>query len=407
MVIEALGGRGDGLARHDGRRLAVAGALPGERHRVRYDAATAGTVAAESVDRIQAVARAEPVCRHFAACGGCVAQHLPLHLYRSWKLDRVATALARHGIDVPVALVHASPPASRRRLRVAVVRTGRGPVVGFHERRSRRVVDVTACPIAHPALIATLPPLRALVAGLDRPPGEVELTSYDAGIEVVGRGDPPGLADRERLAAWAGEHDLARVAWRSEGAPAETIAERRRPLLSWPTLEVAPPPAAFLQATAAAEACLQSAVTDALAGTDRVLDLYAGVGTFSAAARATGARVAAVEGDAAAAAALHAAGVPTVVRDLERRPLVADELAAFDAAVLDPPRRGASAQTAELARSAVDRIVYVACDAASFARDAALLLAHGFVLGDVQVVDQFRFAAEVELIGCFDRRKGP
>ena len=99
----------------------------------------------------------------------------------------------------------------------------------------------------------------------------------------------------------------------------------------------------------------------------------------------------------------------TETRDLFRRPLTPDELARFDAAVLDPPRAGAEAQVAELAVARVPAIAYVSCNPVSFARDARRLVAAGYVLGWLQVVDQFRWSAHVELVAAFhlSSRAGP
>jgi 23S rRNA (uracil1939-C5)-methyltransferase len=121
------------------------------------------------------------------------------------------------------------------------------------------------------------------------------------------------------------------------------------------------------------------------------------------------AQVHAVEGDAAMLAALdggwrHATGVKkitTEVRDLFRRPLMPDELSKAGAVVIDPPRAGAEAQVAELARIPVPRIAYVSCNPVTFARDASVLTAAGYTLDWVQVVDQFRWSAHVELVACF------
>lgn len=407
MTIEALGTEGDGLARLDGLRLVVPGALPGERHRVRLGESVRGTVLAESAACLVPQARAEPPCPHFGACGGCVAQHLPQEVESDWKCQTVRRALARRGLEPAVSLGHRSPLASRRRLRLAIARRGGGIEVGFRARRSHELVDVSACPIAMPALEATIDAIRVLAPALSAVPLEAELTAYDAGVEVVLRGDAaPALDDRERLARWAAERDLARVAWRAAGT-VDPIAERRTPTLAWPALTVAPPPGAFLQATTAGEAFLQAAVAEALAGARRVVDLFAGIGTLAAAARTTNATVAAFEQGEAAAAALRAAGVATTARDLDRRPLQPDELRGVDAVVIDPPRRGAAAQALALARSDVERIVHVACSPVSFARDAATLVDGGFVLDEVLVVDQFRFSAEVELIARFQRQKEP
>jgi 23S rRNA (uracil1939-C5)-methyltransferase len=91
------------------------------------------------------------------------------------------------------------------------------------------------------------------------------------------------------------------------------------------------------------------------------------------------------------------------VRDLFRRPLMAQELEKFEAVVIDPPRQGAEAQARELARSKVERLVYVSCSAQTFARDARLLIDGGFRLERVTPYDQFRYSPHVELVGHFHR----
>jgi 23S rRNA (uracil1939-C5)-methyltransferase len=145
-----------------------------------------------------------------------------------------------------------------------------------------------------------------------------------------------------------------------------------------------------------------------------VVDLFAGAGTF-ALPLAKHAEVRAVEGEATMTRALdhgwrEAAGLHRVTsetRDLFRRPLLPDELNRFAAVVIDPPRAGAEAQIAELARSSVRRIAHVSCNPATFARDAKTLIQAGYRLDWVQVVDQFRWSPHVELAGAFTKSDIP
>ena len=136
----------------------------------------------------------------------------------------------------------------------------------------------------------------------------------------------------------------------------------------------------------------------------------AGIGPF-ALRLAERARVVAVDDDEAALAALKraaatAAGLKPVdveTRDLFRRPLAAAELKRFDAVVFDPPRQGAQAQARELAASKVARIVAVSCNPATFARDASELVRAGYRLIEVTPVDQFRYAAHVEIVARLEK----
>ena len=171
------------------------------------------------------------------------------------------------------------------------------------------------------------------------------------------------------------------------------------------------PPGAFLQATAAGEDELAARVLEATAGAKRVADLFCGVGTF-ALRLAARSEVAAFDNEPRGLAAIDRAARETpglramsvAARDLHGRPLTTDELKPFDAVVLDPPRAGAEAQMRAIAASAITRVASVSCDAASFSRDAAILVAAGFAAEWIVPVDQFRYAAHVEIVASFRRK---
>src|SRR5690606_7551186 len=153
----------------------------------------------------------------------------------------------------------------------------------------------------------------------------------------------------------------------------EIAMERAAPLIRSGTAHVAPPPGGFLQACEPSEATMVKLVQEATGGVRKVVDLFAGSGTFSL-PLATTATVHAVESEVEALAALdkaakRATGLRPVTvekRDLFRRPLMKDELNRFDAAVIDPPRAGAEAQSRQLAASSVKRIAMVSCNAGTF-----------------------------------------
>ncbi len=148
----------------------------------------------------------------------------------------------------------------------------------------------------------------------------------------------------------------------------------------------------------------------ALKGAKHIADLFAGCGTF-AFVLAERARVHAVELegamlDALLVAARATSGLKPVTaekRDLFKRPLTPLELNGFDAVLLDPPRVGASAQVNRISQSRVKRVAYVSCNAASFARDAHMLVEGGFRMGPVTPVDQFLWSEHIELFAVFER----
>ena len=412
VAIDQLGAQGDGLGRAEGELIRVALALPGERWRVRLAARRRGGWDAEPLTLLTPVERAQPFCGHYPACGGCRLQHLPPAAYRALKRRRVADALARRGLhDAELLPVAAAPLGARRRLRLAWTRRGRRVVLGLRRRRSHELVDLVECPVTAAALVAEIAPLRRLLAAMSElgAAGEVLLSATDAGIDLDLRPDGatrlPAMA-RAALAEHATERDLARLC-----VGGEPIVVRRPPIIDLPGAPVVLPPMGFVQATREGEQALCRAVVAATHRGDRVVDLFAGLGGLGRAALQAGAAaVHAVEADPAAVEALRAAPVASLTverRDLARRPLTAAELARFDLAILDPPRAGAPAQVAELARLGPPRIVYGSCDPESFARDAAQLVAAGYTLGPVEPIDQFVGAAEVELVATLTRPAGP
>ena len=415
LTIDRIGGRGDGIAEHQGRPVYVPFTVAGDTVRARLEGRRGD---GDTASLLEIVApgpnRRAPSCAHFGDCGGCALQHLDEDTYRDWKRQRVQTALARHGLgDVPVAPAVSTPPANRRRATLAARQTAAGLVLGFHERRRHRIVDVRECPVLRPELAGLVPALRDVLDRILGPGDSVDvmLAALDGGIDVtiVAKSDPD-LAARECLAAFAEEADLARIAWQSGKALPEPVAQRRPSMTSFAGVSVAVPSGAFLQASAAGEATLTRLVMAAVGDAARVVDLFAGLGTFTF-PMAKRTRVHAVDSDGDALNALGAAArrgrpagqIAVERRNLNRDPLSADQLGRFDAAVFDPPRAGAAAQAAELARSPVPAVVGVSCNPASFARDAAVLVGGGYRLEGVTPVDQFLWSEHVELVGVFRR----
>ncbi|SDE63475.1 class I SAM-dependent RNA methyltransferase [Limimaricola pyoseonensis] len=374
--------------------------LPGEVVRLEADGPKVVTPAPE---------RVAPPCRHFKACGGCAMQHASDGFVADWKAGIVATALKAQGIEGEIASVETSPSDSRRRAKLAGRRTKKGAIVGFHARASDTVIEVPGCRLLRPGLVALIPALERITALAASRKGEVGLTVTDseAGPELHVETDKDLTeALRIELPEVAREAGLSRLVWADE-----IVAELAPPAQAMGRARVVPPPGAFLQATREGEAALLARVRAAVGNAARVVDLFAGCGTFALPLSET-AEVHAVEGEASMLAALDRGwrGTPglkrvtTEARDLFRRPLLTDELSRFDAAVIDPPRAGAQAQVAELSRAQIPVIAMVSCHPASFARDAKSLIESGYSMEPITVVDQFRWSPHVELATRFTLR---
>lgn len=330
--------------------------------------------------------------------------------YGGFVHDRIAHALDAQGLKASLRAPILSPPRSRRRARLGALVQGRRVRLGFSERGSHRIVDLTDCAILHPALFVLVAPLRALLAhfGEARRRIEVDLVLADSGPAVTLDGVAwHGLEAADAFAMFGRDHRLARLSVVEDGA-AIPLWEPEPVTVTLSGLPVPLPHGAFLQATSEGEAALVASVAQAVGDAAAVADLFAGLGTF-AVPLARAARVRAVEAARDAIASLDEASrrarlpIETEHRDLYRRPLTVAELASFDAVVLDPPRAGAQAQVAELARSVVPVIAYASCNPASFARDAAILIGAGWRLDWVRPVGQFLWSTHVELVGRFSR----
>jgi 23S rRNA (uracil1939-C5)-methyltransferase len=416
VLIEEIGARGDGVARRGAARIFVPWTLPGDRLRVRITGRRGDGLAAEPVERLEEAPRARPPCPHFFACGGCQLQHVPAGQYQAWKRDQVVATLAKHGLpDVAVEPLEVARPGARRRARLAFERRGAAVRLGFRERSGHRVIALRACPVLLSELVALLPPLTALLARLEpaRRRGEIEVTASATGVDLrILTAEPPALADREALAAFATAQDLARISWApGADAEAEPIVQRRVPSVVFDQAGVEPPAGAFLQASATAEDAIRRAVADAIGDARRIADLFAGCGTFGLPLAAAGRVIHAVEQAPAMLEALRQAArragfeerVTTERRDLQRSPLAGGELDHFDAVVVDPPRAGARAQAVALAASQVARLAMVSCNPATFARDARLLADGGYRCLGVRPIDAFLWSSRIELVGAFAR----
>ena len=333
---------------------------------------------------------------------------MPHDAYVAAKREIVVAALAKAGVKADVGAVIETPRQARRRAVLKIRSLPEGIHIGFHAARSHSIVDMHSCDVLTPGLFALVGKLRTKlepIFGVGET-AELQVTECDNGFDAAFRWERklvPGLVTQ--LSVALGGIGIARLI-----VGKETVFENAAPQILLGNAMVKIPPNAFLQPTRAGEAALLGQVAAMTTKAKHVLDLFSGLGTF-ALPLAARAKVHAVEADkpmvdALAAAARAAKGlkpVTTEVRDLFKGPLTPLELSPYDAVVLDPPRAGAEAQVRTLAASKVRRIAYVSCDAATFARDAAILVAGGFTLGPVTPVDQFLFSSHIEVVASFVR----
>jgi 23S rRNA (uracil1939-C5)-methyltransferase len=405
LIIDSVGAQGDGIA----GGLFVPLTLPGERILARRDGDRAELrgLLSPSPDRVT------PPCPHFGDCGGCALQHWAHPPYLAWKVEQIRLALGRVRIETDIAAPVAAPPGSRRRLALHARREGRAVMLGFKARRSWRLAAIDSCTIADPRLVDALPHLRRIAEPfLEHPKSAptlhvtLTLTGLDIDVTGVERRSGGLSADaRGRAARAAAQADVARVT-----LAGEAIYQARPARVRLGEAVVDLPPGAFLQAVPQAEAAMVAFAVDAAAGARRIADLFCGAGAFTfplaaiapvVAADAAAGPVAALVSATASAPGLKS--ITAQVRDLDRRPLLAQEMKGVDVIAFDPPRAGAAVQCGEIGRSGAARAIGVSCNPATFARDARILVEAGFRLTRILPVDQFLWSPHIELVGLFSR----
>lgn len=444
VTIESLDNEGRGIARIEGKAVFVEGALPGERvvietlkRKPSYEIARAVTIERASPSRTT------PRCPYFGICGGCSMQHADPALQVAAKQRVLEETLQRIGRVTPGCLlppVHGPAWQYRHRARLSVRHVPRkgGVLVGFHERRSSYVADMLECHVLPQKISNLLPAMRKLVESLsirDRVP-QIELAVGDRPGSATDAGGEPDLVyalvfrilepltgeDAAKLRAFADEHGVD--VWLQTGGPATAAAFHppdSRLGYALPEFDVFVPfgPTDFTQVNPQINRILVRRALNLLDPQpgERIADFFCGLGNFTLPIARRGADVTGVEGSAAVVgraeenAARNGLSHRTrfVVADLfAATPQSVGGLLPLDKALIDPPREGA----VELARSlphrdderGLARIVYISCNPATLARDAAVLVHdRGYRLEAAGVFNMFPHTAHVESIAVFSR----
>ncbi len=424
--IESLTLEGRGITHLDGKATFIDRALPDETVRFIYTARKkqfdeGDTVAIEqpSPDRVT------PGCPHFEQCGACTMQHLSAEAQIHFKQQSLLDQLERIGKVVPTSVL---PPLTdavwgyRRRARLGVrfVEKKNRLLIGFRERRSHYLADLSRCAVLDPRVGERLTDLAEALSELTikRQIPQIEVSCSDDRVALVIRHLAPLAADDRVRLADIGQRfgfDL----YLQPGGPSTVIPldpSQVAPLVDHhPTFAVSIPfaPLDFTQVHAGINRKMVTQAIDLLGVTDqdRVLDLFAGLGNFTLPLARRAAHVTAVELDEAmvtrAANAAHTNGIHNtehVIGDLFTPEVGQDWLSKrYDLVLLDPPRAGAEAMIPHIARMTPRRIVYVSCHPGTLARDAqALVHEHGYRLISAGVMNMFAHTAHIESMAVFE-----
>lgn len=426
--VESLTHDARGVARINGKTTFIEGALPGERVRFRYhnkkpryDIGGVLEVLEPSAERVT------PGCSSYGVCGGCSLQHLSASAQVVAKQQILAETLEHVGRVQPARWL---PPIQgpdrgyrrRARLGARLVPKKGGVLVGFRERRRSFITPLEDCLTLEPRLAALLVPLRDLIAGLSRPDRvpQVEVSAGDTSVAAVFRHlESLTSADLDRLRAFA---QAQRVTVYLQSGGVETI----QPLwpLPAPELSYALPdhdvqlgfnPVDFIQVNNAVNGLLidQAIALLDLQPTDRVVDLFCGLGNFTLALARRAGRVVGYEADAGLVERARGNARRNGLSNADFRagnlyePGDCDAWIAErpDKLLLDPPRAGAIEVIKAISADGPNRIVYVSCNPATLARDSEYLVhVLGYRLEAAGIADMFPHTSHVESIALFVRQ---
>jgi 23S rRNA (uracil1939-C5)-methyltransferase len=417
---------GRGVAHVAGKAVFVSGALAGERVRLRftskrrhYDEAIVEEVLQASPDRVV------PKCAHFGVCGGCALQHLEPAAQIAAKERALIENLERIGKVQPAEIfvpLTDSPWGYRRkgRLSVKFVDKKNRVLVGFRETNGRYVADIQHCDVLDPSVGTRIAAIAQMIESLDakRDIPQIEIAAGDNLTALVFRHLQP-LSEKDRAALIAfGESTGLGIFLQPGGidsvAPLWPADAKLSFRLADGALDIEFRPLDFIQVNAGMNRRMIERTLQLLdpQKSDRVLDLFCGLGNFTLPLALRAKEVVGVEGE---AGLVQRAEQNARRNGVENAQFFAADLAAdqrnapwaksdYDMLLLDPPRSGADAVLAYLPKRSTRRVVYVSCHPASLARDAGILVEkHGFTLKGAGVMDMFPHTAHVESIAVFDR----
>lgn len=427
-IIESLDHEARGIARLEGKTVFVDSALPGEnveyasfRRKPSYELAHLVAVLKPST------ARVIPRCAHYGVCGGCAMQHMEPSAQVAAKQRVLEDSLWHIGRVRPETIlppIQGAPWGYRHRARFAVRKVAKkgGVLVGFHERRSSYITDMRGCDVLPPHVSALLVPLRELFAALsvaERLP-QVEVAVGEKCTALVLRIlEPLNTRDEQLLRDFADRHDIVFYLQPKGPDTAYRFYPVPGPRLSYTLpefdLELDFRPTDFTQVNHAVNRLLVRRALRLLeprAG-ERIADMFCGLSNFTLPIARSGATVVGIEGSEALVQRGRESAIANgldgnvefgVANLFECTEESLASLGRFDKMLIDPPREGALEVVRALGEDAPRRIVYVSCNPATLARDAAVLVSlKGYRFVAAGAVNMFPHTAHVESIAVFER----
>ncbi|ANS86399.1 23S rRNA (uracil(1939)-C(5))-methyltransferase [Vibrio scophthalmi] len=421
MTVDKLDHQGAGICYQNGKPVFIDGALAGEQVLVQLTEDKSKFSRANLI-KVQKASelRVKPFCPVYEQCGGCNMQHLGLESQLEYKQQTLSELMSKFSGQT---LALESPISGdgfgyRRRARISVMvdKKTRQLQFGFRRKQSKQIVDVTNCPVLAPELNVMLPELYQLLQGFTRQEsiGHIELVKGDnTNVMVLRHLKPLTNKEQQQLEAFAAAHNTSLYLMPQAEQLDLMLGDEAHYLEAGVTIPFAPNN--FIQVN---QKVNQQMVTQALnwlelSESDRVLDLFCGLGNFSLPLAKQVKTVVGVEGVEAMvekaqsnAALNHLDNAlfyqANLEQDLSSQPWAREK---FDKILLDPARAGASGIVDQLSRLGAQRVVYVSCNPATLARDSQSLLKQGYQLEKLGMLDMFPHTAHLESMALFVMQK--
>lgn len=410
-----------GIAKHQQKIAFVTAALPGETVQAKVLEDKAGFLKASTVKVLQACAlRITPPCQFAVQCGGCQLQHISVTNQRELKQQGI-DKLIRHQTGLTSLpwqpMLTANDSGYRRRARIGIWydKKQRHLSVGFRQSNDKHIVALDNCMVLSPLLTPVFNVLNKVLPELKDPAAvtHAEVFAADDNAFVILRHVKALSVAEQQLfidawpeAVWLGEAqpDIFSY-WQQPVVPQYRLAEQQ--------LDLQFAPDDFIQVNAVLN---QQMVTQAvnwlkISAEDTVLDLYSGIGNFTLALAQRAKTVRAVEG---VAKMVHQLATNATLNGLSNVEAYQADLhlawpeapwnqSGYNKVLLDPARAGAQGATEQIVKLKPAQILYVSCNAATFARDARVLLQSGYKLDKICGVDMFSHTSHLELMALFSR----
>lgn len=417
VTVEKLDHHGAGIAYLQRKPIFIDGALPDEEVLMQLTESKSKFARGTLIKVLRASdERRTPFCAHYHECGGCNMQHLDLAAQRDYKQQTLAQLMSKFAAQTLAleAPIIAEDKGYRRRVRLSVHvdKKTRQLQFGFRKKNSHQIVNITHCPVLVPELNQLLPELQALLMAFQQPDalGHVELVQGDnQRVLALRHVKPLPAQDRQALLEWAEQHQLTLYSMPENNQLDHWLGEEGFYQETGMTIPFAPNN--FIQVNQQINQKMVQQALDwlDLTETDRVLDLFCGLGNFSLPMARLAQQVVGVEGvDEMVLKARDNAkrnGLSNVSffhanleQDMSSQPWASEK---FDKVLLDPARAGAAGIVEQLCGLGAKRVVYVSCNPATLARDSQALLAQGYTLQKMGMLDMFPHTSHLESMALF------